>query len=652
MIITQIKKRDGRIVPFDKDKIYKAINNAIIAVGGSNSEGAVKSTCDVIKVLALRFKNSDEIPTVEQIQDIVEEVLIKNGYDQIAKQYILYRHARSTVREKNMELMKTFKDLTFKDAIDNDLKRENANINTDTAMGTMLKYGSESSKAFSKLYVLKTAHSQAHENGDIHIHDLDFYMLTETCCQIGLRKLLKGGFHTGHGYLREPNSIQTAAQLTAIAIQSNQNDQHGGQSIPDFEYGLAPYVAKSYTKEILSLMKDMIWIDERTMDREFESEFKSKLMKFYEENGTLLDKNGDDFVTDCIYHNDRGYKLKISPEDFLVRVYEKLNNDVYQAMEALIHNLNTLHCFHPDQEVCALDIKTYRDFRNMSQIEKDAFGKLLDKLYNEDKLLMKEICEQLGISRRILDRIFNYYGIVKRNKIENSESRANYNVKTIGVRNCMQLESVQQKSMKTQRENHNGKLAFNTPQKDQTCLEKYGCVNPMQNEIVKQHCINSNKRNHDGVHNLASEEFKNQMLKKYGRRAYPALKYMARDGAHRSKTEVEIYDKLVNDFPRFEILNNVRSLIPENWRYELDIYIPEINFGIEVNGGYGHNKDLYLNDLAKGITKSKEIKKEILFREQGIDVIQIWEDDWNSNPNQVYDYIISQILIRGGMFND
>lgn len=343
-MIEQIKKRDGRIVPFDLNKISKAINNAIIAVGGNNPEGAMKLAENVKVVLESKFPDSSsEIPTVEQIQDIVEEVLIKNGHDKVAKQYILYRHARSTVREKNMELMKTFKDLTFKDAVDNDLKRENANINTDTAMGTMLKYGSESSKAFSKLYVLKTAHSQAHENGDIHIHDLDFYMLTETCCQIGLRKLLKGGFHTGHGYLREPNSIQTAAQLTAIAIQSNQNDQHGGQSIPDFEYGLAPYVAKSYVKEILNLIKDMIWIDERTMDNEFESEFKSKLMKFYEENGTLLDKNGDDFVTDCVYHNDRGYKLKINPDDFLVRVYEKLNNDVYQAMEALIHNLNTLN---------------------------------------------------------------------------------------------------------------------------------------------------------------------------------------------------------------------------------------------------------------------------------------------------------------------
>lgn len=344
MLINQIKKRDGRIVPFDSQKIVKAINNAIIAVGGNNLEGAEKLTDNVMDVLTSRFPNLDEIPTVEQVQDIVEEVLIKNGHDQVAKQYILYRHARSTVREKNMELMKTFKDLTFKDAVDNDLKRENANISTDTAMGTMLKYGSESSKTFSKLYVLKTAHSQAHENGDIHIHDLDFYMLTETCCQIGLRKLLKGGFYTGHGYLREPNSIQTAAQLTAIAIQSNQNDQHGGQSVPDFEYGLAPYVAKSYIKEILNLLEDMIWMRNDIMISEkFKSNFKSKLMKFYEENGTLLDKNGDDFIMDCIYDNGHGYELPMSSDDFFVKVYEKLDKDVYQAMEALIHNLNTLN---------------------------------------------------------------------------------------------------------------------------------------------------------------------------------------------------------------------------------------------------------------------------------------------------------------------
>lgn len=339
-MIKQIKKRDGRIVPFDRDKIFKAIKNAISAVGGNNLEGAIKSTNDVIRVLMSRFQDSNEIPTVEQIQDIVEEVLIKNGYDQIAKQYILYRHARSTVREKNMELMKTFKDLTFKDAVDNDLKRENANINTDTAMGTMLKYGSESSKAFTKLYVLKTAHSQAHENGDIHIHDLDFYMLTETCCQIGLRKLLKGGFHTGHGYLREPNSIQTAAQLTAIAFQSNQNDQHGGQSIPDFEYGLAPYVAKSYIKELLDMLDILRWnYNEEEIDDKFKSEFTSKLMNFYEENGTLLNKEADEFiedVLDCMDGKVNNY------DDFLVKAYEKLDKDVYQAMEALIHNLNTL----------------------------------------------------------------------------------------------------------------------------------------------------------------------------------------------------------------------------------------------------------------------------------------------------------------------
>ena len=115
-------------------------------------------------------------------------------------------------------LMEIYKDLTFKDAKDNDIKRENANIDGDTAMGTMLKYGSEGAKQFNKLFVLRPEHAKAHEEGDIHIHDLDFLTLTETCCQIDLIKLFKGGFCTGHGFLREPNDIASYSALAAIAI--------------------------------------------------------------------------------------------------------------------------------------------------------------------------------------------------------------------------------------------------------------------------------------------------------------------------------------------------------------------------------------------------------------------------------------------------
>lgn len=148
----------------------------------------------------------------------------------------------------NTKLMRVYEDLTFKEAKDNDVKRENANIDGNTAMGTMLKYGSEGAKEFYKMYVIDPKYAKAHDNGDIHIHDMDFYTLTMTCCQIDLVELLKDGFSTGHGHLREPASIESYAALACIAIQSNQNDQHGGQSVPNFDYGMAPGVRKSFRK--------------------------------------------------------------------------------------------------------------------------------------------------------------------------------------------------------------------------------------------------------------------------------------------------------------------------------------------------------------------------------------------------------------------
>jgi ribonucleoside-triphosphate reductase len=161
-----------------------------------------------------------QVPSVEDIQDIVERVLIEEGLTQTAKKYILYRAERTRIREMKTRLMKTYEDITFKESKDNDLKRENANIDGDTAMGTMLKYGSEGAKQFCEMFLLKPEHAEAHKNGDIHIHDLDFYILTTTCCQIDIVKLFKNGFSTGHGYLREPNDISSYSALACIAIQS------------------------------------------------------------------------------------------------------------------------------------------------------------------------------------------------------------------------------------------------------------------------------------------------------------------------------------------------------------------------------------------------------------------------------------------------
>ena len=144
--------------------------------------------------------------------------------------------------------MDIYKELTFRDAKDADIKRENANIDADTAMGTMLKYGSEGSKYFINNHVLPKDIAAAHINGDIHIHDEDFYMLTETCCQIDLIRLFSDGFCTGHGFLREPKDIRSYAALACIAIQANQNEMHGGQSVPNFDYAMAPGVRKTFRK--------------------------------------------------------------------------------------------------------------------------------------------------------------------------------------------------------------------------------------------------------------------------------------------------------------------------------------------------------------------------------------------------------------------
>ena len=186
---------------------------------------------------------------MEQIQDVVESALIDCGYIKTARAYILYRAERNRVREMKTGLMKTYEEIAFKNAFECDIKRENANIDADTPMGAMLKYGSEGAKKFYEMFVIDPRYVAAHKSGDIHIHDLDFYTLTTTCCQIDLIKLFEGGFSTGHGVLREPNDIASYSALACIAIQSNQNDQHGGQSIVNFDYGMAPGVAKTFAKK-------------------------------------------------------------------------------------------------------------------------------------------------------------------------------------------------------------------------------------------------------------------------------------------------------------------------------------------------------------------------------------------------------------------
>ena len=341
--ISKIRKRDGRIVDFDISKISEAILNAAKVLGGNNKEMSDKLASDVHDRLIAQFGSTP--PPVESIQDVVEAVLIDNGHARTAKEYILYRAERTKNRDMNMRLMKTYQDLTFKSAKDNDIKRENANIDGDTAMGTMLKYGSEGAKQFYEMFVLNDEHAQAHKDGDIHIHDLDFLTLTTTCCQIDIRKLFKNGFSTGHGFLREPNDIQSYAALACIAIQSNQNDQHGGQSIPYFDYGMADGVRKTFKRLYytnIGKIIDIKYDKENTVDK-----VKEYAKKIEEEQGLVPCMANDNEYMKA----EKAELSKFIPEADIEKIQDlafkyatkEVKRATYQAMEAFIHNLNTMH---------------------------------------------------------------------------------------------------------------------------------------------------------------------------------------------------------------------------------------------------------------------------------------------------------------------
>ena len=333
-MLEKIKKRDGRIVRFNPDKINDAVTKAFIALG-KDPKLADEVTSGVLNKVDTNFKRS--VPTVEDIQDEVERTLIELKYSDVAKAYIIYREERNKVRDKTTRLMHTYHDIAFSKSTDSDLKRENANVNGDTPMGAMLKYGSEGAKEFNRMFVLNPKHSKAHDEGLIHIHDLDFLTLTMTCCQIDLTKLFTGGFQTGHGSLREPQDIKTYAALACIAIQSNQNDQHGGQSVPKFDYDMAVGVQKTYVRHYrnnLAKAFDVFGI---------ELDAKKVLQDILDSSGMTpkLKNNEIRSYVQALIGNDA---LSSKVTKFVEKEAEKETiRDTYQAMESLIHNLNTMH---------------------------------------------------------------------------------------------------------------------------------------------------------------------------------------------------------------------------------------------------------------------------------------------------------------------
>ena len=311
----KIEKRDGEIVDFDPSKITAAIQKAGEATGEFGPDFAQELSEMVLDNAMSTIK--EEVPHVEQIQDVVEETLLDSSYKKTAKAYITYRQERNRIRDAKSNLMNIYRTISVSDASeDSDVKRGNANVDGNSAMGKMLQFGAEGSKVFAKTLLMEPRFGYAHDNGDIHIHDLDFYATgTLTCCQSDPLKMFEHGFNTGHGHLREPQSIGSYAALAAILLQANQNEQHGGQSIPNFDYAMAPGVDKTFRKAL-----------------------KRNLEKYNDFINETLDLEVPETARYGVEDGLEGWPKKV------IEASEKdTERETFQAMEGFVHNLNTMH---------------------------------------------------------------------------------------------------------------------------------------------------------------------------------------------------------------------------------------------------------------------------------------------------------------------
>ena len=351
-MLKTVTKRTGFTVPYNREKIYRAIE-------GANSDGKQQMTAkdidEVTSQVEWDFKDRENV-SVEEIQDMVEQELMKYDFYDIAKRYIMYRQRHTERRKAQQHLMETYQDIFFAPAEDSDLKRDNANINTDASMGIMLKLGAEGAKHFVDNYVLDERFAAGDKENYIHIHDKDFSLITFNCCQIDLLKLFHGGFSTGHGFLREPNSIRAYASLACIAIQSNQNDMFGGQSINAFDYAMAEGVRKSFRKAVVDeARKSVIYrFEEESFLKEepFKTEFLAVMdmddCLYAEETDSERGKRGIEAIgralTELLARHGKPTRDAYLDARSIYRLAcADVEEETHQAMEALIHNFNTLH---------------------------------------------------------------------------------------------------------------------------------------------------------------------------------------------------------------------------------------------------------------------------------------------------------------------
>ncbi len=303
-MIKRVKKRDGRVVEFNNQKIVAAILKAMDVTDSGEDIVLAAKIADTIS----RSKNEEM--SVEEIQDCVEMELMKSPRKEVAKKYIAYRNKRSLAR--NAKSNEIFQEII--DAQANDITRENANMNADTPAGMMMKFASEATKAYVDSCMLSEDVRDAVKNGYIHIHDKDYYPTKSlTCIQHPLDKILEHGLKAGHGESRPAKRIETASVLACISMETVQNEMHGGQAIPAFDYYLAPYVRKTFQEELKKI-----------------GAFENKDYSY------LNDVKIDDYIR-------RDLTGMLSDERIIQHCVNQTVGRVHQSMEAFVHNMNTIH---------------------------------------------------------------------------------------------------------------------------------------------------------------------------------------------------------------------------------------------------------------------------------------------------------------------
>lgn len=303
-MIQVVVKRDGRIVGYNEEKIKAAIRKAMLQTEMGEDEALIQKITDRIGI------TGNEKMTVEEIQDRVEIELMKSSRKEVAKRYIAYRDQRSIARQAKTRDMF----LEIIEAKNNDITRENANMNTDSPAGMMMKFASETTKPFVDDYLLSQDVKLAIKNNYLHIHDKDYYPTKSlTCVQHPLNKILKYGFIAGHGESRPAKRIETASVIACISLETAQNEMHGGQAIPAFDFYLAPYVRSSFIEEVKNI--------EQLMGEDYSCLYNADI-----EDYTKKDLNGLQGIERAKQH-----------------AINKTVGRVHQAMEAFIHNMNTIH---------------------------------------------------------------------------------------------------------------------------------------------------------------------------------------------------------------------------------------------------------------------------------------------------------------------